>query len=555
MPQVLDHGYIKYIRGYGSDRAVIEDARMSTMKGFRGWARDSRLLEYLYRNNHCYDEQTEVLTNRGFIPWSEVRDDDLLGQWDEVASSLVYERPYEVIRDDYEGGMYSVIHGGVDLLVTLNHKMYVKTQIPNRGVPHMRWEDGWRLVSAVELSNRSMVRYRKHAEYRNGEFLKLSSIFPSHKNTLALLKFIGFFVGDGHAGGTYTNAVTFHLKKKRKIVWLEDICQSLGWHLEKRCNNNYIVRVEGITNIFRSEFYDSEGGKRIPNYLLQANSVESKAILEGLKNSDGSLKRGAWVYSTTSEQVAESLQILVLHSGGSCSISCRDNYIYRVTVFSRMLEPVINQGKVNTTTMHYRGRIFCAHTRTGVLVVRRNNKIVLSGNSTPFEGSGATFEIKAPILVFREWQRHRSQSFSEMSGRYVVLPNENYIPEAGRILDACNAVSKNKQIQGVDVSQVNGYTDAYRVQERLQVEYACQQMTYESLLAQGLPKELARIVLPVGRYSVMRATANLRNWLAFLTLRNDPAAQYEIRVYAEQLEAILERKFPRTLALFNDNRG
>lgn len=174
---------------------------------------------------------------------------------------------------------------------------------------------------------------------------------------------------------------------------------------------------------------------------------------------------------------------------------------------------------------------------------------------TPFEGSGATFEIKAPILVFREWHRHRTQSYSEMSGRYVELPNENYIPEAGRILDACSAVSKNKQLQGVNASQVKGYTDAYKVQEQLRVEYRCQQLTYESLLAQGLPKELARISLPVGRYSVMRATGNLRNWLAFLTLRSDPAAQYEIRVYAEQLEAILERKFPRTLALFKDNKG
>lgn len=62
----------------------------------------------------------------------------------------------------------------------------------------------------------------------------------------------------------------------------------------------------------------------------------------------------------------------------------------------------------------------------------------------------------------------------------------------------------------------------------------------------------ARILLPVGRYSRMRASANLRNWLGFLKLRMSPHAQWEIREYANAVHQILTRSFPRTLALFDE---
>jgi thymidylate synthase (FAD) len=55
-------------------------------------------------------------------------------------------------------------------------------------------------------------------------------------------------------------------------------------------------------------------------------------------------------------------------------------------------------------------------------------------HSTPFEMAGFTVEVKAPIMVFREWHRHRTQSFSEMSARYVPLPDENYLPSIHRLM-------------------------------------------------------------------------------------------------------------------------
>lgn len=180
-----------------------------------------------------------------------------------------------------------------------------------------------------------------------------------------------------------------------------------------------------------------------------------------------------------------------------------------------------------------------------------NNK-----HMTPFEMAGVTIEVKAPIFVFREWHRHRTQSYNEMSARYIPLPDENYVPTVERILMAVenSKETKNKQEQARTFFGMFSERDALEYQKSLTYMYESQQVLYDNALAFGIPKELARIHLPVGRYSVMRASANLRNWLAFLTLRNDPAAQHEIRVYAEALQGILEGIYPRTMKLFNDER-
>lgn len=171
-----------------------------------------------------------------------------------------------------------------------------------------------------------------------------------------------------------------------------------------------------------------------------------------------------------------------------------------------------------------------------------NNK-----HSTPFEFAGMTIEVQAPIFVFREWHRHRTQSYNEMSARYAPLPDLAYIPTVERLMLSGGA---NKQAGAVgDAVLTEESAESFR--HVLAGSYRAAQGAYEAALAAGVPKEVARILLPVGRYSRMRASANLRNWLGFLTLRMDPAAQWEIRMFANAVGQIIESEFPRTWGLFS----
>jgi thymidylate synthase (FAD) len=168
-------------------------------------------------------------------------------------------------------------------------------------------------------------------------------------------------------------------------------------------------------------------------------------------------------------------------------------------------------------------------------------------HNTPFEMAGMTIEVKAPIFVFREWHRHRTQSYNEMSARYTPLPDENYIPSVERLM--INSKS-NKQAGTVKDAEELTEDKARNFQHHLRCNYEESQELYEYALKMGIPKELARMMLPVGRYSKMRASANLRNWLAFMTLRCAPNAQWEIRQYADAVGNIVRQLFPRTMKLW-----
>lgn len=170
-------------------------------------------------------------------------------------------------------------------------------------------------------------------------------------------------------------------------------------------------------------------------------------------------------------------------------------------------------------------------------------------HSTPFEMAGAIFEIQAPIFVFREWHRHRTQSFNEMSARYTPLPDLNYVPAVDRLM--INSKT-NKQAGTVKGADELTKTNAERFRRQLVESYAAAEDLYQNALSAGVPKELARVHLPVGRYSKMRAHANLRNWMQFLTLRMASGAQWEIRQYANAVAGLLRECFPLTMGLFDE---
>lgn len=175
-----------------------------------------------------------------------------------------------------------------------------------------------------------------------------------------------------------------------------------------------------------------------------------------------------------------------------------------------------------------------------------------NAHQTPFEMAGLTIEVQAPIFVFREWHRHRVPfGYNELSARYTPMPNLNYVPEGMNLLQRAEAalVSANKQARGAtDLASINKSQLTHWL-ELLQIHYDLAEELYQYGLQVGVPKELARLPVPVGRFSRMRATGNLRGWLAFLKLRYASTAQQEIRDYAGVVNQLIQQVFPRTHAV------
>jgi thymidylate synthase (FAD) len=166
---------------------------------------------------------------------------------------------------------------------------------------------------------------------------------------------------------------------------------------------------------------------------------------------------------------------------------------------------------------------------------------------TPFEHATFKFYVKAPIFVIREWQRHRTFSYNELSARYKELPAEFFLPAKMRGPDPVNRQSS------VEWNDGEGATDEIG---RMIVAYEWAYDSYTRMLKNGVAREIARSVLPVGIYSEMYVTGNFRNWMHFYGLRTGEGAQKEIRDYAVAIGEMLREKMPISFdALSGDYDG
>ena len=168
-------------------------------------------------------------------------------------------------------------------------------------------------------------------------------------------------------------------------------------------------------------------------------------------------------------------------------------------------------------------------------------------HTTPFEAVTLTFEIKAPIFVLRQWHRHRTWSYNEVSARYTELSEEFYVPEMDKITMQS---ADNKQTR-TSVQHPEAESMRAMIENRCVGAFA----TYRNLLSMGCPRELARGILPVNTYSHMFATVNLLNLMRFLTLRCHEHAQHEIRVYAEAMLILARHVAPIAMDAWTAERS
>jgi thymidylate synthase (FAD) len=177
--------------------------------------------------------------------------------------------------------------------------------------------------------------------------------------------------------------------------------------------------------------------------------------------------------------------------------------------------------------------------KTGGLI----NFLYGNRHMSPFEHGFMTFYIETPIFVAREFMRHRTWSYNEMSGRYTELPprlflinSERPIVQSGKIGAYRFETGTPEQYGLIFAETTKAYQQSWD--------------SYQNMLAAGIAKEVARNVLPVGMMTQFYATANIRNIMQFLLLRNDQHALAEIRDVAVSIEKEFAKAMPLTYKAF-----
>ena len=172
--------------------------------------------------------------------------------------------------------------------------------------------------------------------------------------------------------------------------------------------------------------------------------------------------------------------------------------------------------------------------------------LIRDGHWSPLESCTMTIAFDVPAFTRDQIVRHRSMSFSVFSLRYSEAKPVFWVPSDDRPLVQVGKALDYRREKGDD-------EQAELARESITVVAESAWNMYQDMIDGGIANEVARTVLPNSIYSPFWATGNLRSWLHFVGIRNDPHAQREVREAAEKVENIIGERWPVALAAYRDN--
>ena len=534
---VLDHGYVELVETWGSEERIIESARMSTGKGFLGWrdhkvgcvlagdrevppeqcascdggvSKDEKLLRFLYENRHDTPFEMAGMTIEVMAPifvfreWHRHRTQCLVGSTEIRCIQSGGEAAYTRTIED----LYRLKHVGV---------------VDHLG-PRERLSEG-RTKNGHSKNGTPVTRDRRLREVMKVERTRK---LPSCQSRLLRVL--------DEQSMEFTSALMAEVWQAGvKEVW------------EIRTARGRIVRGSAA-----HRFMTVEGWKQLGE-LRAGERLASNGKVAAMKRPvPPSLRAGIGVWTTMMRSRIIQATDRCYVCGGKFSFSDLqlDHVVPVVLDLKKALDEtnlkpiceLCHRRKTNVEQGHRQ-----TATRLGVCWDELIVDPVRIGEEMTYdiEMDGPNHNFVANGLVVHN-------SYNEMSARYTPLPDVNYIPTVERLM--MNSKTNKQAGVAADAEELTSKVAAGWLME-LHRAYQQAECAYQMGLAAGVPKEIARACLPVGRYSRMRASTDLRNWLAFLTLREAPSAQFEIRQFAHAVSSLIAEAFPRTHALYVERRS
>ncbi len=497
----------------------------------------------------CYSSDTQVLTEDGWVYWTEVTTDTVLAAYNTSTGIVHFEKPSAVQRWDYNDKMYHLEGQSLDFLVSPDHRMIVQN----------RKNDGSWSGSYVITANKvygTPVRYITTGNLSNSNRTYIST--PIDNPSFWAL--IGFWIGDGDIH-TSKNTLRFHLKKDRKIKYLEALCSELDIDFYATENDRYVVSYPEIGEWMKSNCSTIEHQKIFPNGYLRLEKDCVHNLLDGLKNSDGTIRRNTWGYSTTSKLLSEQMQALasVNDLRFTCSVEERDNPNHSDLYLLRMTDRIYPRVEINQSTrsktykeewVDYIGEIHCATVSTGALIVRRNGKVAICGNclehpSITFSVSGYVHSVMVQARTHRVGLSFDCQSQRYTGKRVIKVASGELTPEDVFYVRP-PGFYVNRYGKKYDWTE-DDYND-----ELSWILEGCKR--YAVKYEKGMCEEHIRDYLAQAIRQNFVVSFNLRSVLHFMDLRAKMDAQLEIQALCEQLIVPIQNWAPNVWGYYEEKR-
>ena len=155
---------------------------------------------------------------------------------------------------------------------------------------------------------------------------------------------------------------------------------------------------------------------------------------------------------------------------------------------------------------------------------------------SPFEMTSMQVEIETTRAVAAQILRHRSFSFQEFSQRYSSV---DQLGDFG-VPHLRSQDIKNKQASHDNLDPE--FTDL--MGKKIETLYRQSIDLYEYMLSQGVAKECARSILPLGTPTRLYMSGSIRSWIHYIQIRAGIETQLEHRLIANAVKDIFEEQLP-----------
>jgi DNA-directed RNA polymerase beta subunit len=353
----------------------------------------------------CLTEDHEVLTTNGWKSIALVTKDDKVCTLSDN-DTITYTEPTELYKFNCIGDeLYNLKSQQVDLLTTLNHKMYIKK----------RNSDNYCLEEAKNIIGKR-VQYKKNATNKNTDFqLTLDSIEHHSANNVILnmdlfLEFLGYWISDGwvyeikHTNKESEYRIEVCLCKDEDRERFTLLCKDLGYNPYSSSDNTKIYITNKQLAKYLNDYSNGAINKRLPDWVWQLSEHQCRILIKGLIAGDGTVtKNGVERFFTSSNILADQFQRLCLHAGWSANKSRvyeagtkftikgkntqANADFWALTINKHKNNPMVNHGHSKTQKgqseeiINFTGNVYCIQVPSHIFYVRRNGKPVWTGNS------------------------------------------------------------------------------------------------------------------------------------------------------------------------------
>ncbi|KKK94059.1 hypothetical protein LCGC14_2686650, partial [marine sediment metagenome] len=290
-------------------------------------------------NLACHDEETEVLTKRGWIKHAETIQEDEVACFDPTTESMVWEQPTKIHSYDHEGELVEIKTRNLDICVTPNHRIWTKydrkhLDVKNPSRP--KQPKGWHFKTADELGRSDLKRHLlAQTAKANCEDLESITVPGCERATRpdcpdidvdanSFLEFLGWWVAEGgtNGGENYPGVHTVYLSQRTpsKIPIIDACLARLPWgfcRVEQTDTGSvrWSVGNKSLFGWLREMCGSYSPEKRLPDFCLDLGKRQSRILLDALILGDGTLNETNAQYRTTSKLLADQVQVLAIRCG------------------------------------------------------------------------------------------------------------------------------------------------------------------------------------------------------------------------------------------------